>query len=83
MPVPKVDSAMVLLEKKSEETYDDKFYKFMRPFFLAKRKKLLNNLLPSINKSELIKLLKQLGYDDNVRSEQLDYHDWMKLYKAL
>ncbi|MCQ3907431.1 MAG: 16S rRNA (adenine(1518)-N(6)/adenine(1519)-N(6))-dimethyltransferase RsmA [Mycoplasmoidaceae bacterium] len=74
VPVPKVDSAMVLLNKKNQETYDPAFYKFIRPFFLAKRKKLINNIPPTINKSKLTTELIKLGFDSNVRSEQLDYN---------
>jgi len=81
VPPPKVDSAMVILDKKTNEEYDPKFYSFIRPFFLAKRKKLLNNLPNNIDKQQLINFLIQLGYDDNVRAEQLNYTDWMKIYK--
>lgn len=81
IPQPKVDSAMVLLNKKTDEKYDPKFYEFMRPFFLAKRKKLLNNLPSGINKEEVKKVILNLGFDDNVRAEALDYNHWMKLYK--
>ena len=74
VPVPKVDSAMVLLSKKTLEPYDPNFYKFIRPFFLAKRKKLLNNLPPNIDKAKILTILKQFGFDDNVRAEALDYN---------
>ncbi|XQP55835.1 MAG: 16S rRNA (adenine(1518)-N(6)/adenine(1519)-N(6))-dimethyltransferase RsmA [Mycoplasmoidaceae bacterium] len=80
VPAPKVDSAMVLLNKKINESYDPEFYKFMRPFFLAKRKKLLNNLPPHITKANILPTLQQLGFDANVRAEELDYKDWKKLY---
>ncbi len=80
VPVPKVDSSMVLLNKKNNEEYDKNFYDFMKPFFLAKRKKLLNNIPKGIDKRELIGLLKKLGFDNNVRSEQLTYEDWRKIY---
>jgi len=81
VPAPKVDSAMVLLDKKTNEEYDPNFYSFIRPFFLAKRKKLLNNVPNNIDKVKLINILTQLGYDQNVRAEQLTYLDWMEIYK--
>lgn len=81
VPAPKVDSAMVLLTKKVDETYDAKFYEFMRPFFLAKRKKLLNNVPANIDKELLIQVLKELGFNSNVRAEELNYDHWMKMYK--
>lgn len=82
VPPPKVDSAMVLLDKKSGENYDPDFYKFIRPFFLARRKKLLNNLPYGISKQTMLTMLKQLGFDENVRAEALDYNHWMKIYKS-
>lgn len=80
VPAPKVDSAMVLLNRKSNEVYDEQFYKFIRPFFLARRKKLLNNIPSNISKEELLLQLEQLGYNENVRSEMLDYNDWKVIY---
>lgn len=81
-PAPKVDSSMVLLNKKTNESYDPNFYKFIHTFFLAKRKKLLNNLPTYINKEQMVRILKQLGYDENVRAEVLDYNNWKLLYKT-
>lgn len=81
VPAPKVDSAMVVLNRKNEEKYDAKFYEFMKPFFLAKRKKMLNNLPTHLNKQELIRILIEFGYDENVRSEQLTYDQWQKIYQ--
>ena len=73
-PAPKVDSAMVLLNKKDDKVYDPNFYKFIRPFFLAKRKKLLNNLPVGISKDKILPLLIEFGFDANVRAEALDYN---------
>ena len=74
VPAPKVDSAMVILDKKTNESYDPDFYKFIRPFFLAKRKKLVNNLPYNIDKKKMLTMLKELGFDENVRAEALDYN---------
>lgn len=74
VPAPKVDSAMVLLNKKTNEPYDPHFYNFIRPFFLAKRKKLVNNLPPNIDKKQILSLLQTMGFDSNVRAEALDYN---------
>lgn len=83
VPVPKVDSAMVILDRKTDEPYDPNFYQFMKPFFHAKRKKLLNNLPPHFDKNLIKNMLIKLGYDENVRAEALHYDDWQKLYKEL
>ncbi len=82
VPSPKVDSSMVLLIKKNNKKYDPKFYQFMRPFFLFKRKKILNNLPKNINKNAFINCLKSLGYDENIRAEVLNYTDWEKIYNT-
>lgn len=81
VPSPKVDSAIVLLTRKENEQYDPKFYQFLRPFFLAKRKKLLNNLPPYIKKEDMLSHLVEFGFDENVRAEMFDYNQWLKLYK--
>lgn len=82
VPIPKVDSSMVLLQRKTNEHYDSEFYKFMKSFFLAKRKKLLNNLPANIDKQKILPILKSMGYDENVRAEALDYNNWLQLYKV-
>ena len=64
----------VLLNKKTDEQYDPQFYKFIRPFFLAKRKKLVNNLPPNIDKQRILPILQEMGFDSNVRAEALDYN---------
>lgn len=80
-PIPKVDSTMIILSKKNKGKYDAKFYEFMKPFFLAKRKKMLNNLPSNINKNKLMEILLEFGYDENIRSEQLTYDEWQKIYQ--
>ncbi len=73
VPPPKVDSSMVLLNRKTNEIYDPGFYQFMRQFFMSKRKKLLNNLPRGLDKQTITKELITLGFDVNVRAEELDY----------
>lgn len=82
VPAPKVDSAMVLLNKKTNDDYDPSFYQFIRPFFLAKRKKLLNNLPPFIDSKKITPILIELGFNENVRAEELNYDHWKLLYKT-
>lgn len=83
VPIPKVDSSMVLLNKKITHKYDPNFYQFIKQFFLFKRKKLINNLPPKINKEKIMNLLSGLGFNENVRAEQLNYEQWMFLYETL
>ena len=55
----------------------------MKPFFLAKRKKLLNNIHPQVKKEVLTKWLEQHKIDLNIRAEALDYDIFIKMFKDL
>ena len=79
-PIPKVDSTMVILDKRSNEKYDCNFYNFIQMFFFHKRKKIINNSPFCINKKKFIELLTKLGYDVNIRPEVLAYNHWKWLY---
>lgn len=79
-PPPKIDSSIVQLDKKTTEQYDPNFYKFIKQFFLSKRKTLLNNLPPYINRLEFTSIIQKMGYPTNIRAENLNYNDWKKLY---
>lgn len=82
-PMPKVDSVMVVLDKKTNEKYDSNFFRFIQMFFTHKRKKIINNIPFCINKKNFILLLVKLGYDINIRPEVLTYNDWKWLYDNL
>lgn len=79
-PQPKVDSFLIFLKRKNQKKYDHNFYLFMRPFFLSKRKKLLNNLPPLIDKNKMMLFLNKLGFNSNTRAEELNYNHWMQIY---
>lgn len=79
-PIPNVDSAMIILDKKTDKKYDNNFYKFVQMFFFHKRKKLINNIPFFINKNKFIKLLDKLGYDINIRPEVISCNNWKWLY---
>ena len=79
-PQPKVNSSFVLLKRKRNEQFNFKFFKFMKPFFLAKRKKMLNNIHPFVKKNILIQWMQVNHIDLNVRAENLDYDIFMKMF---
>lgn len=82
-PQPKVYSSFICLTRKRFEPFNWQFFKFMKPFFLAKRKKLLNNIHPQIKKEVLTKWLEQHKIDLNIRAEALDYDIFIKMFKDL
>lgn len=80
-PVPKVDSSMMLLTRKNNSVYDEKFYSFLKTIFLAKRKKLLNNFSNIADKQKMVNILKELSINLNIRAEELQYEDLFQIYK--
>lgn len=82
-PQPKVNSSYIVMRKKIKKEYDDNFYKFIKTLFIAKRKKLLNNLPNFITKEKMINWLINNKINLNVRAEELDYSILLKMYKEL
>ena len=99
MPVPKVDSAVVkflkhdyyidLNNNKSFHIEDDPKYKklfsIIKAAFSQRRKKLINSLsnIKNYNKSYLIGIFTKLGFDENIRAEDLSLDDYQKLSSLL
>lgn len=82
-PQPEVYSSFIGLQRKRFEPLNWQFFKFIKPFFLSKRKKLLNNIHPFVMKEVMVKWLKQNNIDLNVRAENLDYDIFMKMFHDL
>ena len=87
-PAPKVDSALIEI-KINKDKYGIKNYKnfcdFVHKSFSMRRKTLVNNLLKnySINKENIIKNLEKLNYAENVRPEQINVKNYVKLFNLL
>jgi 16S rRNA (adenine1518-N6/adenine1519-N6)-dimethyltransferase len=86
-PEPEVDSAIVkikphpkLLLDKREEQKD--FFRLVRIGFSAKRKMLKNNLANGfhISAEEAEKRLKNAGFEEKIRAQELSVKDWVKLF---
>ena len=75
IPSPKVDSAIVritkLKEKRVKVNDEEKFFEIIKANFNMRRKTLTNSLSSVCEKEVLIKTLKQLNIDENVRGEKL------------
>jgi len=85
-PVPEIDSAIIRLEvinKKSEVNEKD-FIRLVKFGFSAKRKMLKNNLAAGFRMSqeEAENRIKQAGFNQKIRSQELSVADWLKLFSV-
>ena len=82
-PVPKVTSAVIVLDKKTNiiSLDEKKFWAFVKMAFRQKRKTLKNNLKEYWFIIEPI--LKENGYNPNVRAEELSYEMFVTLYQSI
>ncbi len=85
-PVPKVDSAIIKItrnieQEKISKEETKKFFRVVKSGFSAKRKTLINNLSNSLqlDKKEIEEKLLSLGFDANVRAQELGVEDWKNL----
>lgn len=92
IPQPKVDSAIIVLEKKAVQTYrpvDEKFFKQMvKGIFLHRRKSLWNNLQGMYGKTPEIKekmqaALAKVAIEPGIRAEKLTIAQMVALADAL
>ena len=86
-PIPKVDSAIVKISKKSIEdnVFFEKFVNVVKASFTQKRKTLLNNLSQAYNLEKIIALplLKLINLNENTRAESLEVNDFEKIAMLL
>ena len=83
-PSPNVDSAVISFERKENIVDIDMlhFQKFLKQCFLQKRKKLKNNLLKE-DWSNTLEILKDNGYDEIARAEDISYEVFVKIFNKL
>lgn len=79
-PMPEVDSALIRLDRKPGAVLTDAFDAFVKRCFAQKRKTLVNNLAPGIDKQRVIEALVSLGFAANARAEELGAENIFKLY---
>lgn len=85
-PAPKVESAIlkIILDKKAvlkgEELKD--FWRLVKIGFSSRRKTLLNNLIAGYRAKSLDvrNLLKEIGFSDKTRAQELSVEDWLRLH---
>lgn len=83
VPPPEVKSNFIMIEKKSNISFDVKFNKFIKLIFSSKRKTLYNNLKSKHSKVQIMDLYKNMGLDKNLRAEELSYSDIELIYKYI
>lgn len=87
IPQPKVDSAVIRLDKREEPPVScsdpEKMFTLIRAAFNQRRKTLLNAIsnagITSISKEELIERIRAAGYNETVRGETLTLEDFARL----
>lgn len=84
-PVPKVDSASVILVPHAQPVLNKTVLKFVQQCFRNPRKKLITCLPLIVNRSRdhIKSAYLQLNLDENFRPADLSLSDWQKLYQIL
>ena len=88
-PAPKVDSQILIMTPRKVPLFTDidnaRFFRVVKAGFSEKRKKLSNSLSGGLGmeKSEVAKILEDLGFSSNVRAQELTLEQWYELYKKL
>lgn len=82
-PVPKVDSAFIVLEKNKNFNFEYSF--LVRSAFAMRRKTLINNLTAAygISKDVLASIFKQLNFNENARAENLSPDEFFLLLQQI
>lgn len=88
-PPPKVDSRILILERRSEPLFPDvnyqQFFHLVKIGFASKRKTLLNSLAAGLYtvKEELSNSISAAGINPQIRSQELSLEQWHTLYEVL
>ncbi len=81
-PMPKVDSAVMLIQKHSDRS-DKAFEDMLKVAFAQPRKTLLKNLSSHYDKTKLLEIFEQLDLSLTIRPHQLHTTDYHQLYKKI
>ncbi len=87
-PPPNVKSSVMLfrqIKKKYAISHQEQFERVVRCAFRHRRKLLVNNLieLPGVKKDQLHRTLDNLGFDRNIRAEQINIEGFIRLSNEL
>ena len=84
-PQPKVDSTVVTFTPKGEgdPAFEKSFYPFVQKCFAQRRKTLYNNLRQIPEVADPAGLLQKLGFKENVRAQELNVQDFIRLHQEV
>ena len=84
-PQPKVDSAIISFTPKTkrDKQFEERFFELVKNCFRMRRKTLNNNLKNIYDEETINKIYKEMNIDKNVRAEQLNLDDYIKMYKVI
>ena len=87
VPPPKVDSAVISLERLKEPFIPmdqmNRYESFLRLFFSQKRKQLGSVLKSRYSSEQIHEALQTVGHDRTIRAEALTFPDVLKIYQYL
>jgi 16S rRNA (adenine1518-N6/adenine1519-N6)-dimethyltransferase len=88
IPKPNVDSAVIRLDLYDESPYktkyEEEFFKLVRVAFAQRRKTLVNNMKQgNYDKEKVLEFIHQKGFNEAVRSEELNVRDFVELTEFL
>jgi 16S rRNA (adenine1518-N6/adenine1519-N6)-dimethyltransferase len=81
-PMPKVDSAVMLIQKHSDRS-DKAFENMLKVAFAQPRKTLMKNLSSHYDKKKLLEIFEELELSLTIRPHQLLTTDYHQLYKKI
>lgn len=81
-PMPKVDSAVMLIQKQSDRS-DKAFENMLKVAFAQPRKTLMKNLSSHYDKKNLLEIFEELELSLTIRPHQLHTTDYHQLYKKI
>ena len=81
-PMPKIDSAVMLIQKHSDRA-DKAFEDMLKVAFAQPRKTLLKNLSSHYEKQKLLEIFEELDLSLTIRPHQLYTMDYHQLYKKI
>ena len=81
-PMPKIDSAVMLIEKQRDRS-DKAFEDMLKVAFAQPRKTLLKNLSSYYEKQKLLEIFEEMDLSLTIRPHQLHTEDYHQLYKKI
>jgi 16S rRNA (adenine1518-N6/adenine1519-N6)-dimethyltransferase len=88
-PPPKVDSRILILQRRDEPLFPDvdakQFFRLVKAGYMERRKKLRSSLSGGLHlsKPDVESLLEKAKIDPNLRAQALSLDDWYRLYKVI